>query len=103
MFMKNLSVFQTRLLNQKTHTHVRIRAFRIRADTKENGKDELEKGWCIFGFSAKKTAFYSISDTTSCTSGIILRNIPSMPDFKVTVEEGQPLQDPCRMTVTVPW
>ena len=37
---------------------------------------------------------YSASATTSLTSGIILFIIPSIPAFKVTIEEGQPLQLP---------
>ena len=45
---------------------------------------------------------YPISDTTSVTSGTILLSIPSIPAFSVTVEEGQPLHEPCRITVTIP-
>ena len=50
----------------------------------------------IFSFS------YPISDLTSVTSGTILFNIPSIPDFKVTVEDGHPLHEPCKITVTTP-
>ena len=46
--------------------------------------------------------FYPISETTSVTSGTIRFNIPSIPDFKVTVNEGQQLQEPCSITVTIP-
>jgi hypothetical protein len=44
----------------------------------------------------------SASETTSFTSGIIRFNKPSMPAFKVIVEDGQPLQEPLSWTVTTP-
>ncbi len=46
--------------------------------------------------------FYSASATTSFTSGIILFIIPSIPAFKVIMEDGQPLQLPCNIRFTVP-
>lgn len=45
---------------------------------------------------------YPISDTTSFTSGIMRLSMPSIPALSVTVEEGQPLQEPCKITVTMP-
>lgn len=45
---------------------------------------------------------YSISCTTSVTSGTMRLSIPSMPDFSVTVEDGQPLHEPCMTTWTRP-
>jgi len=41
-----------------------------------------------------KRITYSASAITSFTSGIILFIIPSIPAFKVIIEEGQPLQLP---------
>src|SRR6266498_5200469 len=45
---------------------------------------------------------YSDSATTSFTSGIIRFIIPSIPAFKVIIDEGQPLQLPCNIRFTVP-
>ena len=45
---------------------------------------------------------YSASATTSLTSGIIRFIIPSMPAFRVIMEEGQPEQDPCSIRLTTP-
>src|SRR5205085_2045241 len=45
---------------------------------------------------------HSASATTSLTSGIILFIIPSIPAFKVIIEEGQPLQLPCSIRFTTP-
>ncbi len=45
---------------------------------------------------------YSASATTSFTSGIIRFIIPSMPVFRVIIEEGQPLHEPCSISFTVP-
>ena len=45
---------------------------------------------------------YLDSATTSLTSGIILFIIPSIPAFKVIIEDGQPLQLPCIIRFTVP-
>ncbi len=45
---------------------------------------------------------YSDSATTSLTSGTSCFNNLSIPDFKVTVDDGQPLQEPFITTVTIP-
>ena len=45
---------------------------------------------------------YSASATTSLTSGIIRFIMPSMPAFRVIMEEGQPEQDPCNIRLTTP-
>lgn len=37
----------------------------------------------------------SQTDTTSVTSGMSSRSRPSMPIFKVAVEDGQPAHEPC--------
>jgi len=42
------------------------------------------------------------SATTSVTSGTIRFNNPSMPAFKVIMEEGQPLQEPWSINSTFP-
>jgi hypothetical protein len=52
--------------------------------------------------SGRGTLIYSASATTSFTSGIILFIIPSIPAFKVIIEEGQPLQLPCNIKFTLP-
>src|SRR5690606_20340127 len=46
--------------------------------------------------------YYSASATTSSTSGTILFSKPSIPAFKVMVDDGQPLHDPRSSTVTTP-
>ena len=51
----------------------------------------------------KTIKYYPISETTSLTSGTIRLSIPSIPDLSVTVDDGQPLHEPCRITVTIPW
>ncbi len=47
--------------------------------------------------------YYSKTATTSFTPGTICLSRFSMPDFKVTVEEGHPLQAPLRTTLTTPF
>ena len=47
-------------------------------------------------------AAHSDSAITSFTSGIILFIMPSIPAFRVIIEEGQPLQLPCMAKLTVP-
>ena len=44
---------------------------------------------------------YSDSATTSFTSGIIRFIMPSIPAFKVIIEDGQPLQLPCIIKFTL--
>ncbi len=46
--------------------------------------------------------YYSLSATTSFTSGIIRFIMPSMPLFKVIIDEGQPEQEPCIIRFTTP-
>lgn len=45
---------------------------------------------------------YSASATTSFTSGIILFIIPSIPAFRVIIEEGQPEHEPISIRFTTP-
>src|SRR5690606_29559715 len=45
---------------------------------------------------------YMASAITSCTSGTIRFNKPSIPALSVMVDEGHPLQDPRNSTTTVP-
>ncbi len=45
---------------------------------------------------------YIASATTSSTSGTMRFSNPSIPAFKVIMEEGQPLQEPCSISVTFP-
>lgn len=45
---------------------------------------------------------YSASATTSFTSGIIRFIIPSIPAFKVIIDDGQPLHEPCNIRFTTP-
>jgi hypothetical protein len=45
---------------------------------------------------------YNASETTSVTSGTIRFNRFSIPDFSVTVDDGQPLHEPRSSTVTTP-
>ncbi len=45
---------------------------------------------------------YSASATTSLTSGIILFIMPSIPAFRVIMDEGHPEQDPCNIRLTTP-
>lgn len=45
---------------------------------------------------------YSASATTSWTSGIMRFIMPSIPAFKVIIEEGHPEQEPCIIRVTTP-
>ena len=45
---------------------------------------------------------YSASATTSFTSGIIRFIIPSIPAFRVIMDEGHPEQEPCSIRLTVP-
>ena len=46
--------------------------------------------------------FYKASETTSVTCGTIRFSRLSIPDFRVMVEEGQPLHEPRSSTVTMP-
>ncbi len=59
----------------------------------------------LAGLSKFIQMYYKVtpSATTSCTSGTMRLSRFSMPAFKVTVADGQPLQEPCRFTVTTPW
>jgi hypothetical protein len=45
---------------------------------------------------------YSASATTSFTSGIMRFIMPSIPALSVTMLEGQPLQEPCNIKLTIP-
>ena len=45
---------------------------------------------------------YSASATTSLTSGIMRFIMPSIPAFRVIMEEGQPEQEPCSIRLTTP-
>ena len=54
-------------------------------------------------YSIMAVAHYSSSATTSFTSlGNICFNKFSMPFLSVTVEAGQPLHEPCKLTFTTP-
>ena len=48
-------------------------------------------------------SFVQLLATTSVTSGNMERNRFSIPSFKVTVLDGQPLQAPRKLTVTIPF
>ena len=63
----------------------------------------LEKLLASISIAIPKDACYSASATTSFTSGSMRLSIASIPSFKVAVEEGQPEQAPCSLTVTMPW
>ena len=58
--------------------------------------------WTKRAFFYKICFVYNASDTTSFTSGTILCNKLWIPDFKVIVDDGQPLQEPLSSTVTIP-
>jgi|GEM_PF-6291788 len=45
---------------------------------------------------------YIASAITSCTSGTIRFNKPSIPALRVMVEDGHPLHEPFNSTTTVP-
>lgn len=45
---------------------------------------------------------YSASATTSLTSGIMRFIMPSIPAFRVIMDEGQPEQEPCNIRFTTP-
>ncbi len=45
---------------------------------------------------------YSASATTSRTSGIMRFIMPSIPAFRVIMEEGHPEQEPCNIRLTTP-
>ena len=46
--------------------------------------------------------YHPSASTPFTSSGIMRLNRFSIPAFSVMVEEGQPLQEPCKLTVTIP-
>ncbi len=94
-------------LHMISFVHIRAQYMAVKISARErcpkvfsiHKKSRSQDGTALYLIS-----FYTYIDsaTTSSTSGTIRFNKPSIPDFKVILEEGQPLHDPRSSTVTIP-